>query len=515
MTGRKILIDTNVFIALEDQKEVAPEFAKMQQLCGHYGVRIFVHEAAIDDIKRDRDVARRSVSLSKVKKFEQLTKIKQPSTSELVARFGPMPKPNDAVDVAMLHALDIGVVDFLVSQDQGIHGRARRCTPPLSDRVLTVADVVAWLRTTFEPKDVLLPLVEELPAHAIPLNDDIFDSLREGYPGFDNWWREKCVRSHRQCWVATIEGEIAGLVVRKDESHAEAGTHHIGPKILKVCTFKVKPRFRGEKLGELLLKQILWFSQKNSYDLVYLTTFRDQTVLIQVLEYFGFQMTGTNSMGEQIYEKPLPRGRLIPDAGSDLFDLARTNYPRFVARPPAKAYCVPIKGEYHNVLFPELAIRVQGDLFHSLGISDLCRAVRMPGNTIRKVYLCRAPIRTLTPGSVLLFYRSKSPGYVESQSVTSVGVVEAVADAHNLADLVRLTAKRSVYSTTQLEGFGVSASNPVKVIDFLLVGHLDPSMQLADLKREGVSSGPPQSICHLPPERFDPVRRRMAFGFEV
>jgi hypothetical protein len=65
-------------------------------------------------------------------------------------------------------------------------------------------------------------------------------------------------------------------------------------------------------------------------------------------------------------------------------------------------------------------------------------------------------MRGLTPGSVLLFYRSKSPGYVESQSVTSVGIVEAVTDAHSLEELVRLTARRSVYSTSQLEGFGSS-----------------------------------------------------------
>ena len=64
-----------------------------------------------------------------------------------------------------------------------------------------------------------------------------------------------------------------------------------------------------------------------------------------MLEYFGFKTTGPISLDEQIYEKALPRGLLIPDAGADLFDLARTNYPRFVGRPPANAYCVPIKGE--------------------------------------------------------------------------------------------------------------------------------------------------------------------------
>jgi hypothetical protein len=122
----------------------------------------------------------------------------------------------------------------------------------------------------------------------------------------------------------------------------------------------------------------------------------------------------------------------------------------------------------------------------------------------------------LKPGSVLLFYRSRSQGYLASQSVTSVGVVETVTNADSVDDLVRITAKRSVYSEEQLEGFHASQARPVKVIDFLLIGHLDPPMTLIDLKREGVfTAHPPQSISHLPPPRFCPVRQRMSFGFEV
>ena len=155
-----------------------------------------------------------------------------------------MPKPNDEVDVALLHALDINAVDFLITQDPGIHTRARRASPALGNRVLTVSDAVAWLRAAFESLQVRLPLVEEMPAHAVPLGDEIFDSLRERYLGFDEWWRTKCVPDHRPCWVVSIDGEIAGLVVRKEKTHAEAKTHHRGPKILKVCTFKVKPRSR-------------------------------------------------------------------------------------------------------------------------------------------------------------------------------------------------------------------------------------------------------------------------------
>jgi hypothetical protein len=108
-----------------------------------------------------------------------------------------------------------------------------------------------------------------------------------------------------------------------------------------VCTFKVKPKFRGEKLGELLLKQILWFAQRNAFDLVYLTTFESQVVLIEVLQYYGFATTGTNGLGEQIYEKALSRGQLVSGANDNLFDLARLNYPRFTARSPATAFLHP------------------------------------------------------------------------------------------------------------------------------------------------------------------------------
>src|SRR5271169_3471871 len=316
MSSRKILIDTNVFIALEDQREVAPEFASMLQLCSQHGVRVFVHGAAVADIKRDPDALRRKVSLSKIKKFEHLEGIPEPRNTELTARFGSINNPNDAVDVALLYALELGAVDLLVTQDLGIHTRARRRPSGLGQRVLTVPEMVTWLRAAFEPHTIRLPLVQEVKAHAIPLDDDIFESLRIGYPNFDAWWRQKCVAEHRLCWAVSINGELAGLVVRKEETHAEALTRYRGNKILKICTFKVKPQFRGEKLGALLLKQALWFAQRNSYDVIYLTTYSDQIFLIRILDYFGFEMTGTNETGEQVYEKPLSSARLSASPGA-------------------------------------------------------------------------------------------------------------------------------------------------------------------------------------------------------
>jgi GNAT superfamily N-acetyltransferase len=85
-----------------------------------------------------------------------------------------------------------------------------------------------------------------------------------------------------------VDGQVAGLVIRKNEDYDAAKTLHANPKILKVCTFKVREEFQGEKFGELLLKQVLWHAQHNNYDLVYLTAFLKQAFLVGLLKYYGF-----------------------------------------------------------------------------------------------------------------------------------------------------------------------------------------------------------------------------------
>src|SRR4029077_21041194 len=120
---------------------------------------------------------------------------------------------------------------------------------------------------------------------------------------------------------------------------------------------------RGIKLGELLLKQIFWFAQSNRYELIYLTTFNNQSTLIELLEYYGFNCTYTMYNGELVYEKVLSREGLSPLLGQSFFDAARLNYPRFCVGPEVEAYGVPIREAFHEALFPELANRRQPDLF--------------------------------------------------------------------------------------------------------------------------------------------------------
>jgi GNAT superfamily N-acetyltransferase len=513
MDGFKLLVDTNVVIGLEDAQPVQASLAELVRLSSEHAVGLFVDGATYDDVARDKDEARRVVTLSKLAKFQRLRGVSVPDDAKLVARFGAINTENDRSDVRLLLALHAKAVDFLVTQDIGLHRRADRAGLAVS--VLTVEEALQWLKQTFTAKSVSLPYVVERKAYQINQDDAILTSLRSDYPGFDQWF-DKCRRQHRDCWLLEIANQIAGLVIRKDETHLEAGTQHPGPKILKICTFKVHDEFQGEKFGELLLKQVLWFAQRNKYDLTYVTAFPKQAFLIDLLSYYGFRETKKMQNGEIMLEKPIMTGNL-PPVGANVLDFDREHYPRFHDAPLVRKFCVPIQPDYHRRLFPEIAFASDLPLFprEAFGPIIAYGQERTPGNTIRKVYLCRAKITRLRPGDILFFYMSKDDRYALSQSITTVGVVEQVVDVTTTDDLIRHTAKRSVFSAEDLDAMRATRNSPVKLIDFLLIGHIQPPMRLNTLvQMEVFSHRPPQSIAQFTEERYTRLKPHVQLAFD-
>lgn len=512
MSSQSYLIDTNILIGLEDNRAVQPAYSKFLSLAAKHKVDVFVHEVARDDIARDKDASRRKISLSKVEKYRLLEKRRGLRQEDLESDFGPLKKANDVVDATLLHALKIDAVDFLVTQDRGLHDRAQRHSADLGRRVLFVGDAADLLTQTYEPKEVPIRHVADVAAHTIDQNDVFFDSLRDGYPGFDDWWRDKCVKNRRPCWVVYDNDELAGLIVRKDETGRDTDAVRKAQRILKICTFKVRPEKRGVKLGELLLKQVLWYAQSNNYDLAYLTTYDDQTALINLLEYYGFYRAGAKADGELIYERGFASSKLTAIDGQTVFDTSRQNYPRFLVTEEVRGFGIPIKEAYHDTLYPDLWNPRQTDLF--LGASPAEVPTR-PGNTIRKVYLCRAQSWLSEPGSVLFFYKSSSKE-LPSQAVTAVGILEEVTLATSTKDLMLKTGGRSVYSEADLAAWNASESRPVKVINYLLIGYIEPPITLDELRTMGVVRGnPQQSIYELRDGLLRKMLDRTNLGFEV
>lgn len=512
MSNFNFLIDTNIIIALEDAQPVREPFSELVRLSNEHGIGLFFDSANVDDVNRDTDTDRRAITLSKLDKFQKLRPIRVPPEAELIARYGNIKNDNDRSDVRLLNSLDAKAVHFLITQDAKLYKRAERSGLGLN--VMTVKEALEWLRQTFQEKTVQLPYIFERKAYEIGLTDEIFTSLRSDYDGFDAWF-DKCREQQRDCWVLEIDEQIAGLVIRNEESHSDAQTLHSGPKILKICTFKVRDEYRGEKFGELLLKQALWFAQHNDYDLVYLTVFPKHEFLIDLLSYYGFEITQEKENDEKVMEKVIAKGALACEE-ADVFSFDRRHYPRFYDAGSVRKFCVPIQAQYHKRLFPEIAMEKQLSLFSDDKLLIISGADRTPGNTIRKVYLCRAKIKRLRPGDVLFFYMSQGKGFENSQTVTTIGIVEQVVYAKSTEELIRLTAKRSVFSQNNLGAHEASEDNPMMVIDFLLIGHMDPPISLKTLTDTKVfNKRPPQSIAELSDERYKTLRPLIKIGFEI
>lgn len=519
MSVFKFLIDTNIVIGLEDNRPVDVGLTELSRRCSENGVRLFVDTAVDDDIQRDTDMARRAVTLSKLARFEQLKGIIYPDDAVLARNYGAINSANDRSDCRLLFCLERKATDFLITRDARLQKRARRCD--LGNSVLSVEDAILWLLQTFEPAAVELPYVVEREAYAIDRTDALFDSLRADYEGFDAWFDEKCAKEHRKCWTVEVGGALAGIVIRKDETRSDAQMiKSPGQKILKLCTFKMRPEYRGQKFGEQLLKQCLWFAQTNGYDVVYVTAFADKEDLMHMLQSYGFTVTGRQDNGELVLEKALRRGPLLADAQTDILAFDRSSYPRFYDGGRVAKFYVPIQGAYHEKLFPEISFRAPLPLFAEAGLARdrtaTVRQERTPGNTIRKVYLCRAQAKSLKPGDMLLFYLSKDERLEASQCLTTIGIVEQLRESKTVDDLVRMTAKRSVFSGEELKEIQTRAETPVKVIDFLLAGHISPPVSLDALVGAGIfNTRPPQSIARIDEERYLRLRPMMNLGFEL
>ena len=215
--------------------------------------------------------------------------------------------------------------------------------------------------------------------------------------------------------------------------------------------------------------------------------------------------------------KPAPSPRV--DGQTDILAFDRASYPRFYDGERVAKYCVPIQGDYHAKLFPEISFAKPLPLFSGAGLprerTATAHKERTPGNTIRKVYLCRAQARGLRPGDILLFYMSQDDLLEASQSITTIGIVEQWRESRTLEELMLTTARRSVFSQDELARLHKARSTPVKVIVFLLVGHLATPVGLKQLLELAIFNGrPPQSIAELGERRYQRLRAHLNLGFQ-
>ena len=139
----RILLDTNIFIPLEDSSlKIDEKLAKLNRLVSGKH-QLLIHPATLRDIKRDKDLDRQSRIETRLAKYQQLEFPPVLDIEEEKALFGIPKKDNDSVDNLILYALHSNCVHWLVTEDGGIHKKAKRIGE--EERVLTVEQVIRSL----------------------------------------------------------------------------------------------------------------------------------------------------------------------------------------------------------------------------------------------------------------------------------------------------------------------------------------------------------------------------------
>lgn len=478
----RFLLDTNILIPLQDSMLVLqPNLANFVRLAGIGGHQLLYHAATLDDLGRDANVIRRERTLPRLGQYDCLE------------RAGPCPwnnpatAPNDASDNEILYALECEAAHALVTEDRGLHAKARARN--LGSRVYTIQTAEDWLRRLHEPTEVRLPNIEDVPLHTLTpqLGLGFFDSLREGYDGFDDWFRRKA-REGRNAWIYRGESsELSALCIyamQEDEVITSTGELLTG-RALKLCTFKVGETVRGRKIGELFLKAAFRFATENACLNIFIHANEDRhPYLIQILNDFGFERRG-QYRGDAVFVKEHP----VDPPANDLSptEYARLYYPHYRHDSSIGKYLVPIRPEYHRILFPDYESPVERQI-------SLFRPQNSAGNAIKLAYLCHTPTRSVKPGDLLLFYKT-----LDERAVTTLGVVDRFETLRDSTKIASMVSRRTVYSHAEIEAL---AERETKVFLFRCVEHFSRPVSYKDLEELGIAAGPIQSLRQLDDERF-------------
>ncbi|WKZ33151.1 MAG: PIN domain-containing protein [Thermodesulfobacteriota bacterium] len=487
----RILIDTNIIIHLEDSSKILDDsLSELFRLAYENRHEIVIHPASFDDIKKDRNEKRKEISFSRVRKYPVLKGPPEPGDLELKSLGLSAITKNDHIDNLILYAVYKDAVNILVTEDREMHKKAAFLG--LSDRVHYIQQAAEFLRRLYSSIPVSLPNIEEAALYQIDLRNSFFDSLREDYSKFDEWYK-MASREGRKAWVHRNEkGELGAICIYKEEKDPIITTENISipGRVLKLCTFKVEERMRGRKLGELLLKAAFRYATDNKIEHIYITMKPGkQNYLEDMCEEFGFYRFGKYiDNRDDVFIKE--HFIMPPDTELTPLEYNVHYFPHFKSDKNVKKYIVPIRPKFHGILFPEIEPQP------SLIVGSTA------GNAIKQAYLCHARIHGISPGDILLFYRSQ-----DLRAITSLGIVELSTDLQELEKIIQIVSKRTVYTFTDIKKM---AEKKTKVILFRLSEHFSLPISYKWLITNEVVRGNIQTIRGISHESFTKIMQEFA-----
>ncbi len=347
---------------------------------------------------------------------------------------------NDKTDTLLLNELFCEKVDILISDNKKIQIKAALLG--IEDRVFSIDSFLEMIASEHsELVDYKVLAVKQSYFRDIDLNDPFFDSLKEDYSGFEEWFTKK---ADRKAYVTYNKNQLLSFLFLKiedsDECYDDISPIFKPKKRLKVGTFKVVGN--GVRLGERFMKIIFDNAVVNEVEEIYVTIFNgreEQKRLISLLEDWGFYEYGAKGgHGELVYVRNFSKCFDIENP-KKTFPFIPTN---------TNVFLVPIYPDYHTELLPDSFLRTE---------SPLDYVENEPyRNALSKVYISRSIHRNIKRGDVIIFYRTASLGksaYYTSV-ITTIGIIEEKIDnIKSEANFIEKARKRSIFTEERLKDF--------------------------------------------------------------
>jgi len=322
--------------------------------------------------------------------------------------------------------------------------------------------------------------LKKIDFRQVDINDKFFDSFREDYQEFNDWFKKK---ENEIAYVCYDNKVLSAFLYIKIEEKSE-NYHQIQPvfekkKRLKIGTLKVTNN--GLKIGERFLKIIFDNALQHKVEELYVTVFDkrpEQLFLINTLLEWGFEYYGTKSTingEEKVYTRSF--GKNLPVN----IEYPKLTYP-FFSR-DTNRYIIKIEHQYHTELFPDsITTREQPKHYTD---NEPHR------NRISKVYISHSKDRNLKSGDIVVIYRigELDPKKYHS-TVTTICIVENIIDnIQSFEDFFAICNKRTVISKKDLkDNFWDKYPNYRPFVINFLYAHSFPTPKptLDDLNKLGI-----------------------------
>jgi len=483
----RALLDTNIVIHREASTVVNQDIGTLFKWLDKAKYEKCIHPITVEELQKHDDEKKLNTLNIKLQSYSVLKTVAPWAKEVQTVSTKIDANANDINDTRLLNEVFQGRVDILISEDKKIHAKAIQLG--IQEQVFRIDGFLE--KVVSENPDLIdYSVLSVTKKHFgdINLQDQFFDSFRRDYNGFDRWFNKK---SDEIAYVTHKGKRILSFLYVKvedeNENYSDIVPVFTPKRRLKIGTFKVLSN--GVRLGERFLKIIFDNALRCKVDEIYVTIFNktdEQKRLIELLQDWGFFHHGVKKTGN----------------GNELV-LVRNFAPCFYLDNPRKSFpyissdthifLCPIYPDYHTELFPDSILTTESPL-------DF-RENQPHRNALSKVYISRSINRNLSPGDVIVFYRTG--GYHKSV-VTTIGIIESVADGiHDEDEFILRCRKRSVFSDDELKKhWNRSPINRPFIVNFLYSYSFPKRPNLAKLIELGVIADVDSA-----PRGFEPISK--------